>query len=95
MTAVLRSLLSNMVEPRYLGTMNSLLGILEMVGLMIAAPSLFVSLRYGFELGGDWIGLPFICAAAMISLSTAMVFLLPISGGKTHGQGFENGVDED
>ncbi|KAI4592928.1 hypothetical protein KJ359_010180 [Pestalotiopsis sp. 9143b] len=78
MTPVLRSLLSNMVEPRYLGTMNSLLGILEMIGLMVGAPALFASFRRGFEIGGDLIGLPFICAAAMIALSTCIVWLLPV-----------------
>ncbi|KAF3024910.1 hypothetical protein E8E14_012854 [Neopestalotiopsis sp. 37M] len=78
MTAVLRSLLSNMVEHRHLGTMNSLLGILEMLGLMAGAPALFSSLRRGFEIGGDLIGLPFLCAAAMIALSTCIVWLLPV-----------------
>ncbi|ETS73557.1 hypothetical protein PFICI_14503 [Pestalotiopsis fici W106-1] len=86
MTAVLRSLLSNMVEHRYLGTMNSLLGILEMLGLMAGAPALFSSLRRGFELGGDLIGLPFICAAAMIALSTCVIWLLPVRDGKEHDE---------
>lgn len=84
MTAVLRSLLSNMVEPRYLGTMNSLVGILEMIGLMIGAPALFASFRLGFELSGDWIGLPFTCAAVMIALSTSIVFFLPVRASKGH-----------
>jgi hypothetical protein len=58
--------------------MNSLLGILEMLGLMAGAPALFSSLRRGFEIGGDLIGLPFLCAAAMIALSTCIVWLLPV-----------------
>lgn len=77
MTAVLRSLLSNMVEPRHLGTMYSLLSLLEMVGLMIGSPALFASLRIGFETGGQWVGLPFTCAAAMIATSTVTIWLLP------------------
>src|SRR6187399_3735058 len=81
MAAVIRSLLSGMVEPHYLGTLNSLIGVLEMVGLMAAAPTLFQSLRYGLELGGAWIGLPFFCAAGMISLSSAIVWFLPIREG--------------
>ncbi|KAI1869194.1 uncharacterized protein JN550_005824 [Neoarthrinium moseri] len=84
MTAVLRSLLSNMVEPRHLGTMNSLLGILEMIALMLGAPALFSSFRLGLELSGDWIGLPFICAAAMIAFSTIIVFVLPVRASKGH-----------
>ncbi|KAH8194534.1 hypothetical protein TruAng_011297 [Truncatella angustata] len=78
MTAVIRSLLSSMVESRHMGTLNSLIGVLEMVGLMVAAPALFGSLRLGFEIGGNWIGLPFMLAAAMISVSTAIVWFLPI-----------------
>lgn len=89
---MLRSLLSNMVDPRHLGTMNSLLGILEMIGLMIGAPALFASLRHGFELGGDWIGLPFICAAAMIALSTGIVFILPVRTNKSHASDLRHGA---
>ncbi|KAK9777815.1 putative Major facilitator superfamily domain-containing protein [Seiridium cardinale] len=78
MLGVLRSLLSSMVEPRHMGTLNSLIAVLEMVGLMIAGPSLFWSLRLGIEWGGGWSGLPFFCAAAMLSVSTAVVSFLPI-----------------
>ncbi|KAH8896378.1 MFS general substrate transporter [Thozetella sp. PMI_491] len=77
MPAVIRSLLSGMVEPDHLGALNSVIGVLEMVGLMLAAPSLFQSLRLGFELGGAWIGLPFFCAAGMISVSTAIIWFFP------------------
>jgi MFS family permease len=80
MPAVLRSLLSSMVEPRHMGTLNSLIGVLEMLGLMIAAPVLFGSLSLGFEWGGAWTGLPFICAAAIISVATAIIWFLPIRG---------------
>jgi hypothetical protein len=79
---MIRSLLSDIVDPRFLGTMNSLVGILEMVGLMIAAPSLFGCLRLGFELGGNWIGLPFVCAACLLAVSTLIVFFLPIHENK-------------
>ncbi|KAK6073234.1 MFS transporter [Seiridium cupressi] len=78
MPPVIRSLLSDIVEPRSLGTMNSLVGILEMLGLMISAPTLFGCLRLGFELGGNWIGLPFMCAAAMITISITIVWFSPI-----------------
>ncbi|KAK9414727.1 putative Major facilitator superfamily domain-containing protein [Seiridium unicorne] len=78
MLGVLRSLLSSMVAPRHMGTLNSLTTVLEMVGLMVAGPSLFWSLRLGFEWGGIWNGLPFFCAAVMLCVSTAVVSFLPI-----------------
>jgi hypothetical protein len=78
MAAVIHSLLSSLVEPHHFGTLNSLIGVLEMVGLMVAAPSLFQSLRLGLELGGAWIGLPFFIAAGMISVSTGIIWFFPV-----------------
>ncbi|KAK1754313.1 major facilitator superfamily domain-containing protein [Echria macrotheca] len=78
MAAVIRSLLSSLVEPHHFGTLNSLIGVLEMVGLMVAAPSLFQSLKLGLEMGGAWIGLPFFIAAGMISVSTFIIWFFPV-----------------
>jgi hypothetical protein len=84
---VVRSIITNMIEPRQMGTVNSLIGVLELLGIMIASPLLYGALRVGFQWGGPWLGLPFVCTAGILSLSTAILWLLPIrevSGSKNN-----------
>ncbi|KAH7018055.1 major facilitator superfamily domain-containing protein, partial [Microdochium trichocladiopsis] len=78
MSSVLRSLLNSLVEPRHLGRLNAVLGIMELASLLVAAPALSQSLRAGLRLGGMWIGLPFMCAAAIMTVSTGVVWLVSI-----------------
>jgi len=78
MAGTIRSLLSMQVEPHHMGTLNSLVGVVELLGVMIFAPAFYGSLRKGLELGGGWIGLPFMSAAFMLSISTGIVFFCSV-----------------
>jgi hypothetical protein len=82
MSSLIRSLLNALVEEHHVGTVNSLVGFMETAGLIIAGPLLAKSLSVGLNLGGAWIGLPFITAAVFFALSTAIVwtFRLPNKG---------------
>ena len=71
---LLRSLLNGLVEPHHVGVMNTLVGFIDTIGLMVFSPLLSQALRSGLNLGGVWIGLPFMCAAVMFTMSTAIVF---------------------
>ena len=51
---------------------------MEMVGFMFAGPALSQALRIGMELGGAWIGLPFLCASLIFLVSTAIVFVFRV-----------------
>ncbi|KAK3311005.1 major facilitator superfamily domain-containing protein [Chaetomium strumarium] len=79
MTALIRSLLNALVEEHHVGTVNSLVGFMEMVGGTAAGPLLAASLRTGLDLGGAWIGLPFITSGSffMVSVTILWVFRLP------------------
>ncbi|KAK0656265.1 major facilitator superfamily domain-containing protein [Cercophora newfieldiana] len=70
-----RSLLNSLVEEHHVGIVNALLSIMEQVGVMLAGPLLAKSLSLGMNLGGPWIGLPFIVAALFLAISTAIVFV--------------------
>lgn len=72
--SVVRSLANALVEEHHVGIVNSLIGFMEMVGLLIAGPVLSQSLRVGFKLGGPWVGLPFLCASFLCAVSTAIVW---------------------
>ncbi|CAK7203641.1 hypothetical protein SEUCBS139899_006379 [Sporothrix eucalyptigena] len=80
-SSVMRSILNAFVEPHHLAMLNTLLGLLEFSGLMVAAPSLFAALQRGVDLGGVWTGLPFLICAGMCLMSTlvVVVFRFPAS----------------
>lgn len=88
MSSIIRSLLNGMVEEHHVGTVNTLVGFMEMVGLMMAGPLLAESLSIGLNLGGAWIGLPFLTAGLFFITSTAILwsFRLPSSGGGQRGR---------
>ncbi|KAK4236022.1 major facilitator superfamily domain-containing protein [Achaetomium macrosporum] len=79
MTALIRSLLNALVEEHHVGTVNSLVGFMEMVGGTAAGPLLAASLRAGLDLGGAWIGLPFITSGSffIVSVTILWMFRLP------------------
>ncbi|KAL2183023.1 MFS general substrate transporter [Thermothelomyces heterothallicus CBS 203.75] len=81
MVATTRSLLNALVEEHHVGTLNSLIALMETVGLSVSGPLLAGSLRVGLDLGGAWIGLPFFTAGVFFVVSTAIVwfFRLPDS----------------
>lgn len=79
MASLIRSLLNALVEEHHVGTLNSLLGVTETVGVMVAGPLLAKSLSVGLNLGGAWIGLPFVTTALFFAVSTTVLwaFKLP------------------
>ncbi len=74
MSALIRSMLNALVEEHHVGTVNSLIGFMEMVGMTMAGPLLAESLKAGLYLGGAWIGLPFVVATVLFILSTGILW---------------------
>jgi MFS family permease len=78
LSALVRSLATALVEEHHVGTLNSLVGFLDMVGIMIAGPILAAALKVGFRWGGPWMGLPFMVSAFLFGISTAIVWTFRI-----------------
>lgn len=74
LTPLIRSLLNALVEPHHVGILNTVVGFLETLGMMIAAPIFSWGLQTGIELGGGWIGLPFAAGTVITCISTAITF---------------------
>lgn len=72
--SLLRSLLNSLVEPHHVAIVNTLIGFIDTVGLMVISPVLSQALRTGVNLGGMWIGLPFMVAGLLFIISTSIVF---------------------
>lgn len=82
---LLRSLLSGLVGPRHAGALNTVLGILETLGVMAAAPAAGRALGAGFAAGGAWAGLPFVAGAGVSLVGAGVLWAYrlppPVGGG--------------
>lgn len=77
---LLRSLLVALVEPSRVGALNTAVGFLETLGVMVAAPAFAWLLQVGIAWGAGWVGLPFGAAAVVAGVSAVVVFLYRIPG---------------
>ncbi|KAM7205233.1 Major facilitator superfamily domain containing protein [Rhypophila sp. PSN 637] len=71
---LIRSVLSALVEEHHIAILNTLIGITESVGIMVASPVLASSLSLGLKMGGAWIGLPFLLAAFFATVVTTIAW---------------------
>ncbi|KAJ4413985.1 hypothetical protein N0V82_008195 [Gnomoniopsis sp. IMI 355080] len=71
---LLRGLLNALVEPHHVGILNTVVGILETAGIMVASPIFSWSFQRGMEMGGAWIGLPFAAGTIITCGATVVVW---------------------
>jgi hypothetical protein len=66
LTLFLRSLMTSLVESHHVARLNTAVGVFDTVGLMVGSPLLAFLFEKGVEVGGLWLGLPFlVCAGAV------------------------------
>ncbi|KAL2262526.1 hypothetical protein VTK26DRAFT_1056 [Humicola hyalothermophila] len=82
MTSVIRSLLNALVEEHHVGTLNSLVSLMETVGMILAGPLLAKALSVGLNLGGAWMGLPFFVAALLFVFATTILWTFRLPHGR-------------
>jgi hypothetical protein len=83
-----RAVANAIVEPHTIGTLNTVIGMVEQVGLAFAAPLLSWLLRAGLRLGGVWEGLPYIGGAFLMAIGALIVFMfqIPKKTPQLHGE---------
>jgi hypothetical protein len=59
-----------------MGTLYNTIAVTETIGTIIAGPLLSMSFRRGLEMGGLWIGLPFIIAGVLFSAAAIIVYIV-------------------
>lgn len=77
-SAQVRLLITAMVEPHMVATVNTTLSTLESVMLVITIPVVGWLLGKGLEIGGFWMGLPYMALAAMGGLTSLTLCLLRV-----------------
>lgn len=75
-----------------MGLVNSVVGWLEMVGIMVAGPVLAEGMSEGLRRGGGWVGLPFWIAGGLLAGASGLVWVVRVGEGKGDGRkGREDG----
>ncbi|KAK3949895.1 major facilitator superfamily domain-containing protein [Pseudoneurospora amorphoporcata] len=80
--STIRSLLNALVDEQHMGLVNSVVGWLEMVGIMVAGPVLAEGMSEGLRRGGGWVGLPFWMAGGLLAGASGLVWVVRVGDGK-------------
>lgn len=75
---LVRSLSTSLVEPHHIGTLNSTMAMLETIGSLLGGPLLSLSFRKGLDLGGIWLGLPFVGAGILSFVAALVIWLIQL-----------------
>jgi MFS family permease len=78
-TTLCRALLNAVVEPHTVATLNTTISMMEGIMGLISSPFLGWLLSKGLELGGMWMGLPYLVCAGLATATGALLaaFRLP------------------
>lgn len=76
-----RSILSIIVEPHTVGALNTVIATVESLMGLMSAPSLAWLLSKGMDLGGVWMGLPFMFTSLLAALSAIGTFAFQLPRG--------------
>lgn len=72
-TVTARSFITAMVEPRYLALLYPSVTTVTYLGFIVGGPILAGALQWGLQLGGAWIGMPFLVTTVLSALATLAV----------------------
>ena len=73
-SGILHSLLSNQVEKDQVAKLFTAMTMIQLVGAMVGDPLLALSFSKGIEMGGGWLGLPYLLSGALF-----LIVAVPVS----------------
>ncbi|ATY61235.1 MFS transporter [Cordyceps militaris] len=74
---VLRSLITSYAAEDRAGLIYTAISVSEGLGALVAGPVMASLFRLGLSWGGTWLGLPFLFAALLSSITSLILFLIP------------------
>lgn len=80
-SALCRAVLNAVVEPHTIATLNTTITLTEMIMGLVAAPATSWLFSRGMDLGGAWMGLPFLVTAVLTIVVSAMMFAVRVPHG--------------
>lgn len=76
--AALRAIIITLVDQTQTALVMTVMGMFFTVSEMVVGPLMAETFKLGMNLGGVWVGMPYIASAAMLSITTVLVTLVPI-----------------
>ncbi|PYI01625.1 MFS general substrate transporter [Aspergillus sclerotiicarbonarius CBS 121057] len=71
-----QSLISSFINPTMIGALYSTLAMMQTTGSLLAGPSMSWAFRWGMELGGVWLGMPYLASAVLCASMMAVIFMI-------------------
>ncbi|RMY98905.1 hypothetical protein D0864_04220 [Hortaea werneckii] len=75
-----RSLVSVLVEPTMIGTLYTMISVMDTLGSLSAGPLVAEAFKWGMHLGGIWHGLPYMLSFAFCSLGSVVMYRIHLGG---------------
>lgn len=98
-SATVRSLVTSLVSPTHVATLNTAVGVMLALGGVIAGPMLALTFKAGLNAGHRWIGLPWWFVAALLAMSAIAVYCVRLTPHYltygASGQESEDGAEEE
>ncbi|KAJ5655118.1 MFS general substrate transporter [Penicillium lividum] len=82
-----RSLISSLMEPTMMGALYSTLGLMDTLGSLLAGPMMAWAFRWGMNMGGAWLGMPYLISAVLCGAMTVIIFLIRLGRSEAGGVG--------
>lgn len=79
--ALCRAVLNAVVEPHTIATLNTTITLIEMLMGLVAAPATSWLFSRGMDLGGAWMGLPFLAVTGLTVGVCVMMFIVRVPHG--------------
>lgn len=76
--AALSGIVTQLVDQTHIALVMTVLSMFFTISEMVAGPLMAQMFRVGMDLGGAWIGMPYIASAAILSVGTVLVIFAPI-----------------
>ncbi|PWY81907.1 MFS general substrate transporter [Aspergillus heteromorphus CBS 117.55] len=84
-----RSLLSSLIDPTMMGALYSTLALMDTLGSLLAGPMMAWAFRWGMQLGGVWLGMPYLVSAVLCGGMAGLVFWIRLGRGGRRGCGVD------
>ena len=75
---LVRSIGTSLVQPDEIARLYAAMGLLEGLGSLISGPLIAATFGVGLELGGVWLGLPFLVAASLTAITAFLIWIITL-----------------
>lgn len=91
-TALVRGLLAGLVQRTEVARLFTVMSVLQTVSLLVASPLVASLYKTGLNMGGGWVGLPFLVGGTLFAVTTAAIWVLRLNRDEVKSNEVEEGI---